>query len=60
MQGNWYYTVFFVFSILSLIKLGFGVVSNFLSDEPKKLKLTTNETIFYGVCMSYFITYLFH
>jgi hypothetical protein len=60
MSGNWYYTILFVFSVLTVLKLGFGVVSNFISDDPKKLKLTTNETIFYGVCVSYVITYLIH
>ena len=54
MGTDWYYTLVFIFTILTTLKLGVQIIMNFTSDNPTKLNLTSKE--FYGVSFSYLIT----
>ena len=59
-MGGWYYTLIFVFSTLvigaGLVKFIFTLFSN----TSNRFELVTNEKIFYGISMSYIITYLIY
>ena len=58
MGTDWFYTLVFIFTILTTLKLGVQIIMNFTSDNPTKLNLTSKELIFYGVSFSYFLNYL--
>jgi hypothetical protein len=47
----------FVFTVLVLLRLVFKFVGSLIS--YKSLKLEIRELIFYAICLSYFITYIF-
>jgi hypothetical protein len=49
-------TFLFTFSSLSLVRLLFKFISSLITYE--KLKISTRELIFYGICLSYFITFI--
>ena len=48
----------FIFSILSTINIIFKFFVLILQNPPQKLILTLNETLYYGLCLSYIITFL--
>jgi len=48
----------FVFSVLALIRFMFNFLRALLSTPPKPIDIKLTETIFYGVFLSYIITYL--
>ena len=55
---QWYYTLLFIFSILTILKLIIEIIMNFTSTTPTKLNFNYYELIFYGLSFSYFLTYL--
>ena len=58
MGTDWYYTLVFIFSILGILKMVTEIIMNFTSFNPTQIKFERNELIFYGLCFSYFLTYL--
>jgi len=46
----------FVFAVLSLLRLTFMFISSLISYN--KLKIEIRELIFYGICLSYIISYI--
>jgi hypothetical protein len=48
----------FVFSVLALVRFTFNFLRALLSTPPKPIEVTFNETVFYGLFISYIITYL--
>jgi hypothetical protein len=49
-------TFLFVFTGLSIVRLLINVISSLTSYQV--LKMSLRELIFYGICLSYFITYI--
>jgi hypothetical protein len=49
-------TFLFVFTGLSIVRLLINVISSLISYQV--LKMSLRELIFYGICLSYFITYI--
>jgi|10_taG_2_1085330.scaffolds.fasta_scaffold00691_25 hypothetical protein len=58
MQNNWYFTLIFIFSILAIIKVIVDILINLFSQDPTKISFNKYELLFYGVCVSYFLTYI--
>jgi len=48
----------FIFSTLSIFRLIFKFIFLLLQNPPEKLILEKNDLIFYGIMLSYIITYL--
>lgn len=54
-----YITIFLlIFAILSIINVIFNFIKALLSNPPQKISLERSALIYYGICMSYIITYL--
>lgn len=49
---------FFIFSILTTIRVVIKFISALLQNPPQKLELGGRELIFYGTSISYLITYI--
>jgi len=49
---------FFIFSILTTLRVVIKFVSALLQNPPQKLELGGRELIFYGTSISYLITYI--
>ena len=50
--------LFFIFSILTSLRIGIMFISALLQNPPTKLELSGRELIFYGINISYLITYI--
>jgi len=48
----------FIFSIISFTRVAFGFISALVQNPPKKFVMSTRELIFYGLALSYVITFL--
>jgi hypothetical protein len=48
----------FIFSLLTIIRTIFKFFISLLQDPPEKMNLDQKSLIFYGVCLSYIITYI--
>lgn len=55
---NTIYLFVFVFSLISVFKIVFRFIVSLLQTEPKKFEISGRETIFFGLFLSYIITYL--
>ena len=51
-------TFLFVFSTISLVRLGVNFLKALLSNPPKQFEFEKYETMMYGLFVSYIITYL--
>lgn len=49
---------FFIFSILTTLRVVIKFISALLQNPPQKLELGSRELIFYGTSISYLITYI--
>jgi hypothetical protein len=49
-----------IFSIVSLVKLGFNFLSAFFSNPPKEFELTNTENLIYGLFVTYILTYIIY
>jgi hypothetical protein len=49
---------FFIFSIISVVKLLVMFVTSLLSNPPKKMDLNKSEEIFYAIMTSYIICFI--
>ena len=58
MGTHWYYTLIFIFTSLATLRLIIEIIMNFTSLSPTKLRFNHYELLFYGICFSYFLTYL--
>jgi len=47
----------FFFSIISTLRLLIKFISALLQNPPQKIELSSRELIFYGIFLSYLITY---
>jgi hypothetical protein len=59
-MNTWYYTLIFIFSIITTIGLLYRFTVNLLSIEPNKVELNYKEKLVYGMCISYLVTYLIY
>jgi hypothetical protein len=59
-MNYWPYTLIFIFSCLTIVRLGVMLVSTILSNEPKSLGLNNYERVLYGLSLSYMLTYLIY
>jgi hypothetical protein len=50
--------LFFIFSILTSLRIGIKFISALLQNPPVKLELSSGELIFYGINISYLLTYI--
>jgi hypothetical protein len=48
----------FIFSVLSVIRIIFKFIGSLLQNPPQKLVLSSRELFFFGLTISYTITYL--
>lgn len=55
---QFFFDMIFYFSLLSIFKLIFEFVSALFDSPPKRLRLSNNSLIFYGVTLSYILSYL--
>lgn len=54
-----YVSIFvFIFSVLSILRLGINFLTSVLSNPPKKLEVGQKDLIYYGIVISYIITFL--
>jgi len=51
-------TFLFIFSTISLVRLGVNFLKALLSNPPKPFEFEKYETMMYGLFVSYIITYL--
>jgi hypothetical protein len=49
---------FFVFSILTTLRVVIKFIGNLLHNPPQRFELGSRELIFYGAISSYLITYI--
>ena len=59
-MNTWYYTLVFIFSLLTTSNLVYRFIVNLISDIPNRLVLEYNEKLLYGISLSYLITYLIY
>jgi|5_EtaG_2_1085323.scaffolds.fasta_scaffold14137_3 hypothetical protein len=59
-MNTWYYTLIFIFSIITTGSLVYRFIVNLISDLPNKILLTDKEKLLYGISFSYLITYLIY
>lgn len=59
-MGGWYYTLIFVFSTLVICSGLVKFIFTLLSNTSNRFELVNNERVFYGITMSYIITYLIY
>lgn len=59
-MNTWYYTLIFIFSIITTGSLVYGFIVNLISDLPNKILLTDKKKLLYGISFSYLITYLIY
>ncbi len=59
-MNTWYYTLIFIFSIITTGSLVYRFIVNLTSDLPNKFLLTDKEKLLYGISFSYLITYLIY
>lgn len=52
------YLFLFVFSILTILRVGFQFFILIKNDQPSRLNFKRSDLIFYGLSMSYIITYI--
>jgi hypothetical protein len=53
------FTLFvFIFSCLSIFNMIYKFIINLLKPSPDKLKLSRQELFFYGLTLSYILTYI--
>lgn len=52
------YLFLFVFSILTILRVGFQFFILIKNDQPSRLNFKRGDLIFYGLSMSYIITYI--
>jgi len=50
----------FIFALLSLMRLGINFIVALLSSPPSKLEIGRRELIYYGLSLSYIITFLIY
>ena len=59
-MDSWYFTLFFIFSLLVVIKNLFSFILRLLAIDPTEYVLNEKELMFLGGCISYTITYLIY
>ncbi len=59
-MNTWYYTLVFIFSLLTTSNLVYRFIVNLISDIPNRLVLGYDEKLLYGISLSYLITYLIY
>ncbi len=59
-MNYWPYTLIFIFSCLTMVRMLVMLITNILSNEPRSLALTDYERLLYGLTLSYLITYLIY
>ena len=59
-MNTWYYTLIFIFSIITTGSLVYGFIVNLISDLPNKILLTDKKKLLYGISFSFLITYLIY
>ena len=59
-MDTWYFTIFFIFSLLVVIKNLFSFILRLVAVDPTEYVLGEKELIFLGACISYIITYLIY
>ena len=59
-MNTWYYTLIFVFSIITTVSLLYGFAMGLFSITPTKMELNYKEKLLYGLSISYLITYLIY
>jgi hypothetical protein len=55
---NTIYLFVFVFSLIAVFRIVFRFTVSLLQSEPKKFVMSSRETIYLGLFISYIITYL--
>lgn len=55
---NTIFLFLFIFSLIGVIRLFFKTIILLLQNTPQKLNLQKNELFFYGILISYIITYI--
>jgi len=53
-------TFTFVFTLISLMRIGINFITSLLSSPPRKLEIGQRELIYYGLSLSYIITFLIY
>lgn len=53
-------TFTFVFTLISLMRIGINFITSLLSSPPRKLEIGQWELIYYGLSLSYIITFLIY
>ena len=53
-------TFTFIFALISLMKVGVNFITALLSSPPRKLEIGQRELIYYGLSLSYIITFLIY
>ena len=59
-MDGWYYTLIFIFSLISITRLVVNLVLHILASEPTKLTISVNEKILHGTTISFALTYLIY
>lgn len=53
-------TFVFVFTLISVMRIGVNFITALLSSPPRKLEIGQRELIYYGLSISYIITFLIY
>lgn len=53
-------TFAFVFALISLVRIVINFITALLSSPPRKLEIGRRELIYYGLSLSYIITFLIY
>lgn len=59
MDINNIFLFFFIFSLLGVFRVLLMTLVSLLRTPPTKLELSIRETIFFGIFLSYVLTYIF-
>lgn len=54
------YLFVFIFTSLSILRTVVNFIRALLSNPPERFGITSKELIFFGLSLSYFLTYLLH
>lgn len=57
---GWYYTLIFIFSLISIIRLVVNLILHLVAIEPTKLNIGTNEKILHSTTIAFALTYLIY
>jgi len=59
-MNGWYYTLIFIFSLISITRLIVNLILHVLASQPTKLTIHVNEKILHGATISFALTYLIY